>query len=80
MELALDGFNPFSHMSTSYSMWPMILISYNLPPWLTMQRSNYLLLIPGLKSLGKNFDVFLRPLFVPTCEIYLASVSYMDSK
>ncbi|KAL5573205.1 hypothetical protein UlMin_022802 [Ulmus minor] len=64
MGLASDGFNPFSHMSTSYSMWPVILIPYNLPPWLTMHRSNYLLslLIPGPKSPGKDFDVFLRPL------------------
>ncbi|KAL5576570.1 hypothetical protein UlMin_018269 [Ulmus minor] len=64
MGLASDRFNPFSHMSTSYSMWPVILIPYNLPPWLTMHRSNYLLslLIPGPKSPGKDFDVFLRPL------------------
>ncbi|KAA0033685.1 uncharacterized protein E5676_scaffold386G00860 [Cucumis melo var. makuwa] len=29
--LALDEFNPFGHMSTAYSMWPAMLIPYNLP-------------------------------------------------
>ncbi|KAL4585273.1 hypothetical protein LXL04_009889 [Taraxacum kok-saghyz] len=62
--LASDGFNPFSNMSTSYSMWPVILMPYNMPPCCTMHKSNYLLtlLIPGPKSPGKDFDVFLRPL------------------
>uniref|UniRef100_A0A2N9GD45 DUF4218 domain-containing protein n=1 Tax=Fagus sylvatica TaxID=28930 RepID=A0A2N9GD45_FAGSY len=32
--LATDGFNPFGNMNNSYSMWPVILIPYNLPPWL----------------------------------------------
>ncbi|GJV33595.1 hypothetical protein Tco_1393995 [Tanacetum coccineum] len=32
--LATDGFNPFGNLSQSYSMWPMILKTYNLPPWL----------------------------------------------
>ncbi|RVW76461.1 hypothetical protein CK203_056872 [Vitis vinifera] len=30
--LASDGFNPFGNMSISYSMWPVVLIPYNLPP------------------------------------------------
>ncbi|KAA0059144.1 uncharacterized protein E5676_scaffold201G00310 [Cucumis melo var. makuwa] len=33
LTLSSDGFNPFENMSTSYSMWPVILIPYNLPPW-----------------------------------------------
>ncbi|KAK9070391.1 hypothetical protein SSX86_010793 [Deinandra increscens subsp. villosa] len=62
--LASDGFNPFSNMSTSYSMWPVILMPYNMPPWCTLHKSNFLLslLIPGPKSPGRDFDVFLRPL------------------
>ncbi|KAL4335213.1 hypothetical protein GQ457_07G009520 [Hibiscus cannabinus] len=31
--LASDGFNPFGNMSNSYSMWPVIILPYNLPPW-----------------------------------------------
>ena len=30
--LASDGFNPFGNMITSYSMWPVVLMPYNLPP------------------------------------------------
>ncbi|KAM6554839.1 hypothetical protein CsatB_015601 [Cannabis sativa] len=32
--LAADGFNPFGNMSLPYSMWPVVLANYNLPPWL----------------------------------------------
>ncbi|KAK9990118.1 hypothetical protein SO802_025103 [Lithocarpus litseifolius] len=36
--LAADGFNPYGNMSTSHSTWPVILILYNLPPWMCMKR------------------------------------------
>ncbi|GKD43116.1 hypothetical protein Tco_1267761 [Tanacetum coccineum] len=64
LELAADGFNPFGNLSQSYSMWPVILTTYNLPPWLCMKESSFMLtlLIPGPKSPGKDIDVYLRPL------------------
>ncbi|XP_074323659.1 uncharacterized protein LOC141660567 [Apium graveolens] len=64
MGLASDGFNPFSNMTSTYSLWPVILIPYNMPPWTSPNGTNYLmsLLIPGPKSPGKDFDVFLKPL------------------
>ncbi|KAH7860681.1 hypothetical protein Vadar_016693 [Vaccinium darrowii] len=34
--LATDVFNPFGNMSTSYSMWPVVVVPYNLPPWKCM--------------------------------------------
>ncbi|GKA92067.1 hypothetical protein Tco_0813992, partial [Tanacetum coccineum] len=62
--LAADGFNPFGNLSQAYSMWPVILTTYNLPPWLCMKESSFMLtlLIPGLKSQGKDINVYLRPL------------------
>ncbi|XP_076952589.1 uncharacterized protein LOC143626347 [Bidens hawaiensis] len=62
--LAADGFNPFGNMSQTYSMWPVVLTTYNTPPWLCMKESSFMLtlLIPGPKSPGKDIDVFLRPL------------------
>nr|GEW99020.1 hypothetical protein [Tanacetum cinerariifolium] len=62
--LAVDGFNPFGNLSQSYSMWPVILTRYNLPSWLCMKKSSFMLtlLIHGPKSLGKDIDVYLRPL------------------
>jgi hypothetical protein len=62
--VATDGFNPFGNMSTSYSMWPVFVVPYNLPPWACMDQSNFMmaLLIPGPKSPGKDFDLFMEPL------------------
>ncbi|XP_042459537.1 uncharacterized protein LOC122043125 [Zingiber officinale] len=62
--LATDGFNPFGSMSTTYSMWPVMVVPYNMPPWKCMKSENMMLslLIPGPTSLGKDMDVFLQPL------------------
>ncbi|GJV03335.1 signal peptide peptidase-like protein 2 [Tanacetum coccineum] len=62
--LAADGFNPFGNLSQSYSMWSVILTTYNLPSWLCMKESSFMLtlLITGPKSPGKDIDVYLRPL------------------
>jgi len=62
--LAIDRFNPFGNMNTTYSMWPVLVKVYNLPPWSCTAASNCImaLLILGPKSLGKDFDVFLQPL------------------
>ncbi|GJZ71208.1 hypothetical protein Tco_0635059 [Tanacetum coccineum] len=58
--LCADGFNPFGNLSQTYNMWPVILTTYNLPPWLCMKESNFMLtlLIPGPKSPGKDIDVY----------------------
>nr|GEU88686.1 copia protein [Tanacetum cinerariifolium] len=62
--LAVDGFNLIGNLRQSYSMWSVILTTYNLLPWLCMKESYLMmtLLIPGLKSSGKDIDVYLRPL------------------
>ena len=62
--LASDGFNPFGNMSISYSMWPVVLMLYNFPPWRCMKDSYMILslLILGRKALGNKIDVYLRPL------------------
>ena len=59
-------------MNSSYSMWPIFVIPYNLPPWLCMQESNFMmsLLIPGPHSQGKAFDVFLQPLVEDLLELW----------
>ncbi|XP_077232330.1 uncharacterized protein LOC143868769 [Tasmannia lanceolata] len=52
--LASDGFNPFRTMSITHSTWPVILIPYNLPPWMCMKQPYMMmsLLIPGPHSPG----------------------------
>jgi len=39
--LASDGFNPFGNMSTSHSIWPVVLIPYNRPPWECMKQTSF---------------------------------------
>ena len=62
--LSSDGINPHSTLSTTYSYWPVTLITYNIPPWLCMKRKFMMLslLISGLKLLGNDIDVYLAPL------------------
>ena len=36
--VATDGLNPFGNMSNSYSMWPVVLVPYNMPPWRCMKE------------------------------------------
>lgn len=47
--LASDGFNPFGTLNSQYSCWHIVLIPYNLPPWLCTKESYLFLsiLIPG---------------------------------
>ena len=75
MRLAItaDGFNPYRSMyCSSYSIWPVMLIPLNLPPWLCMKQPNFILslLIPGPKSPGEDMDVYLVPLIDDMVEMF----------
>nr|GEX79605.1 hypothetical protein CTI12_AA060390 [Tanacetum cinerariifolium] len=62
--LASDGFNPFKTMNVSYSIWLVIVIPYNLPPWYVIKQPNFILslIIPGPKAHGNKIDVYIQPL------------------
>jgi hypothetical protein len=47
--LATYGFNPFSDKTCIQSTWPIMLLVYNLPPWMAIKQFFMLLalLIPG---------------------------------
>nr|XP_011463602.1 PREDICTED: uncharacterized protein LOC101298016 [Fragaria vesca subsp. vesca] len=64
LALSSDGFNPYGAISSKYSCWPVILITYNLPPWLCMKRKYMMLtlLISGPKQPRNDIDVYLQPL------------------
>ncbi|WCJ31109.1 hypothetical protein M5689_012622 [Euphorbia peplus] len=70
--LASDGFNPFGTMSTTYSTWPVVLIPYNLEPWVCMKQSSLILsmVIPGEKGPGNDIDVFLQPLIAELLQLW----------
>src|ERR1044072_556368 len=79
--LSSDGFNPFRTMSISHSTWPVMMMVYNTPPWLSM-KSEYTmlsLLIPGPKSPGNDIDVFLQPLIEELKELWESGVEKYDA-
>ncbi|XP_057510793.1 uncharacterized protein LOC130793173 [Actinidia eriantha] len=79
--LAVDGFNPFGNMSNSYSMWPVILVPYNLPPWLAMKDSFFMLtlLVPGDKQPGIDIDVYMRLMVDELKELWQTSALPYDA-
>jgi hypothetical protein len=63
--LALDGVNPFGKQCTTCSIWPILILNYDLPPWLTTKK--FFLMLPLLiprKKIVKNYniDVYMAPL------------------
>ena len=64
LAISADGINPYRSLSSRYSCWPVITITYNLPPWLCMKRKFMMLslLISGPQQPGNDIDVFLAPL------------------
>ena len=59
-----DGFNPFGAAGAQYSVWPVILTPYNLPPAMLMKEPVMFLtvLIPGPRSPRQRIDVYMQPL------------------
>jgi hypothetical protein len=50
ISLATDGVNPFGELRSVYSMWPIFVISNNIPPWKSIKREHIMLtmIIPGI--------------------------------
>ncbi|XP_050217602.1 uncharacterized protein LOC126668452 [Mercurialis annua] len=79
--LSSDGFQPFSHSKTPYSIWPVILIPYNFPPQMCMKESNFILsmIIQGPESPGDTIDVYLKPLIEELKELWEVGVETFDA-
>ncbi|XP_020082534.1 uncharacterized protein LOC109706142, partial [Ananas comosus] len=79
--LATDGFNPFGKLSSSYSCWPVVLIPYNLPPWMCMKATSFILslLIPGPSGPGNHIDIYLQPLIEELMELWEVGTDTYDS-
>jgi len=43
LALANDGMNPYGNLNTQHSSWPILLVIYNLPPWLCIKRKYMML-------------------------------------
>ncbi|KAL2609817.1 hypothetical protein R1flu_028390 [Riccia fluitans] len=61
--IAIDGFSPIGFSWKSYPIWPVMLINYNIPPWLATKKGHMMLslIIPGPKK-PVTMDVYLEPL------------------
>ncbi|CAN0886073.1 hypothetical protein LINGRAHAP2_LOCUS15271 [Linum grandiflorum] len=84
LALASDGFQPFSNSKKSHSIWPVVLIPYNLPPWMIMKPSNFIIsmIIPGPESPespGDAIDVYLQPLIEELKELWEVGIETFDA-
>ncbi|XP_042983252.1 uncharacterized protein LOC122312657 [Carya illinoinensis] len=77
--LVSDGFNPFNNMSKPYSIWPVILVPYNLPHWLCMKEQYLMLSLLIPKSPGNDIDVYLQPLVNELKELWEDDVDSYDA-
>ncbi|XP_074360953.1 uncharacterized protein LOC141701189 [Apium graveolens] len=79
--VASDGFNPYRSMNLSHSTWPIVLVNYNLPPWLCMKQENLILstLISGPDSPKNSIDVFMQPLISELKELWEVGVNTYDA-
>ena len=79
--LATDEFNPFGNMNYNYNIWPVILIPYNLPPWLVMKEPYFMLslLILGPHQPRDEIDIYLKPLVDELNELWEEGVETNDA-
>ena len=78
--LSTDGFSPFGMSGRQYSLWPVILTPYNLPPDMCMEQEFLFLtiLIPGPKHPKRSLDVFLQPLIQELQSLWSEGVRTYD--
>ncbi|XP_056841656.1 uncharacterized protein LOC130494856 [Raphanus sativus] len=78
--LCTDGFSPFVMSGRQYSLWPVFLTPYNLPPEMCMEKELLFMsiLIPGPKHPKRSLDVFLRPLIEELKELWSTGVQTYD--
>ncbi|KAG8474821.1 hypothetical protein CXB51_031544 [Gossypium anomalum] len=76
--LVANGFNPFKIMSSSYSTWSLVLVPYNLPPWICMKQSYFILsmIIPGEKGPRIDIDIYLQPLIEELKQLWSGVETY----
>ena len=81
LDLAFDAFNTFRTMNIVPSTWPVVLIPYNLPPWMCMKQPFLILfvLIDGLKGPSDKIDEYMQPLIEELKELWNDGVSTFDA-
>ncbi len=71
--MALDGVNPFGENNNVWSTWQILLLIYNLLPWLATKKFFMFLSIIILKHesvKNTNFNVLIAPLIEELQELW----------
>ncbi|XP_031742172.1 uncharacterized protein LOC116404095 [Cucumis sativus] len=81
LALSVDGVNPHGDMSSKYSCWPVVVVIYNLPPWLCMKRKYTMLsmLISGPKQPRDDIGIYLAPLIEDLKLLWESGVECYDA-
>jgi hypothetical protein len=76
--LAIDGLCPFSFLSSNYSVWPVELILYNIPPWMSVRKEHLMptFIVPE-KHQVKNMDVYIVP-FIDEMQLLWKGIRMYD--
>jgi len=79
--LASDDMNPFGNLTTTHSSWPVLLMIYNLPPYLCMKHKYIMLamMIAGPRQPGNDIDVYLQPLIEDLRKLWVDGVDVYDA-
>lgn len=80
--LCADGVNPHSQKRSTHSLCPVLLMNYNIPPWLTIKNFFMMmaLLIPGPEAVtADRIDVYLSPLLEELRELWAEGVLCYDA-
>ena len=78
--LVIDGMNPFGSLRTNHSSRLVLLVIYNLPPWLYMNQKYTMLsmMISGPRHLGNDIDVYLSSLIEDLRKLWDKGVDMFD--
>ena len=80
--LCADGLNPHSQKRSTHSLCPVLLLNYNIPPWLTIKKFFIMmaLLIPGPDAVtAASIDVFLSPLIEELRQLWTEGIMCYDA-
>jgi len=78
--LSTNRMNPHGIQSNSHNTWPLILVIYNLPPWLCMKHKYMMwsMLISRPKQPANDIDEYLAPLIEDLKQMWDTSVEVYD--
>ena len=81
LSISTNGINPHSSLSSRHSYWVTIMITYNLPSWLSMKRKFMVLslLILGPWQADNDIDIYLAPLIEDLKTLWEVGVEAYDA-